>query len=228
MLFNTDIHTYMLFSLQKLDAKGRRLYEKKTILQEVCMYLYRAKPRGINKSVPESKVIALYTVLWICGYSIKAETFLAKQQIIWQYLYLSKGLKTQRKKGLFFKKKIYTGNFLCLTTPFPSLWNEHNLYAISSKAHLSGGLSAYRLYILKILIECKNDLLPFQKFCENWDLLITISARKLLMRSFHFLFESPRTFWLSFMETQADIAQLLISQFHCYGGKRKTCPVNAD
>lgn len=63
MLFNTDIHTYMLFSLQKLDAKGRRLYEKKTILQEVCMYLYRAKPRGINKSVPESKVIALYTVL---------------------------------------------------------------------------------------------------------------------------------------------------------------------
>lgn len=78
------------------------------------MYLYRAKTRGTNKSVPESKVIAPYTVLWIYSYNIKAETFLAKQQIIWQYLYLSKGLITDRyqKKGLSSKIKTYTGNFL--------------------------------------------------------------------------------------------------------------------
>lgn len=91
----------------------------------VCMYLYRPKPRGTNKSVPESKVIAPYAVLWICSYNIKAETFLKKQQIMWQSLYLSKCLKTHKyqKKGLSFKIKIYTGNFLRLTPPFPSLQN---------------------------------------------------------------------------------------------------------
>lgn len=84
----------------------------------------------------------------------------------------------------------------------PPLWNKHRFSAVSCKVHLSGGLSAYRLYhSLKILISCKNDGLHFLEFCENWDLLVTISARKFLMRSFHFLFEPPRTFWLSFTQT---------------------------